>query len=1215
MHILVLDSSLESLIAWSTAEFFRDFTSTILISSESLQGDNFSAVSIEELVAHNCVNGIPLSFKFLDSGDTHALNLFRESLKTNCSADKVPNIDGILSALCKARKEIHVKPLLLVIDTSTFEISPVFGSDAILKHYIEGGSHLVSEGSLFKENHNSQYFFDWLSWSSRLRTLCKKNIADSIKELLSLLETHLLSYSPNFPSLCLGSIVTTLSLLWYNAKLESLGLKLDMFVTIQKFMMHVLNGTSSSDKLRSLRMFHKHVESSRIPDKAEYSSDSLSSVCKDLIGRKYYITTALAYTNGAPHIGHTYEIVTSDIISRYFKVFGMNTTLLAGTDEHGLKVATTAESCGMYPIELADYYSAKFRDNNADLLTAPEIFVRTTEARHYKSAQKIWRILREKGDIYLGEYSGWYNVREETFLTEIEAAATDYKDPLSGKPYTLMKESSYFFRMSKYQQRLIDKISSDPLYLQPDAARSEILSRLKKPLEDLSVSRCNFKWGIPVPDDPTHVMYVWSDALTGYLSGIGFGDFDDISQLKLWPPDLQVIGKDIIWFFAVIWTSILMSLDVTLPKTIFAHGFITAADGRKMSKSLGNVVHTKDLLLKYGVDTLRYYMIRDSVFGSDVKFDLSSLADLHNSDLTDTIGNLVHRITTLCVKFCDGCIPCVANKSAPRPFNMVDVTSKTLNHLQRFALQDALETVLEAFRDTNKYLTDREPWAKSSADTRLDTIRNVLEAIYFLNHLMQPVIPKASSVVFKKLGTEPRKHIGFLSAEYDNLKEGTKIEVVESQRYVKPVVLAECDSATESSAISSTGDTIVDFERLAKGSVLSTGTRTHVLHGMGNSDIYRTINKMATKLAHIENEIKCKTLKLNKINRKNLDEVNGIRSRLEYHIAQKDKQIRILTAQLDEMHTALALSHERELRNAEKCLSYDDFGGTEELESHRDGSISSGTLRQTADMDGLPLSTALSFDRRYLELQKGHLDMEPSKVVSRKTTVKGSHPPKLSAIERHRFYKDESTKHESFQSAYGPSNDTPLMMKHEHFNCPPLPTPRAVHGAKQVVPLSWVKGSLSNGGKVSYHDGINLQRNSHRDKQQNKEEIHRLRTPGTTVLPLGATPALVRRQIVPRPPQENKGTLPDVQINALKPFSSSAVLPSSSFRTVDINDDSDADRTKKSQSSMMSANEDDKSVKIASLERDLITTKVALADSETQRDIEISNILKSKLTT
>ncbi|ORM41191.1 Methionine--tRNA ligase [Babesia sp. Xinjiang] len=754
----------------------------------------------------------------------------------------------------------------------------------------------------------------------------------------------------------------------------------------------------------AIKAIAEYTAKEKVPEKPHVSSDSLMTVCRDLVDQKLYITTALAYTNGPPHIGHTYEIVTSDVLSRYFKAFGMNTTLLAGTDEHGLKVATTAENSGMYPIELADYYSAKFRENNDELLTAPEIFVRTTEPRHHKSAQKIWRILRDKGDIYLGEYSGWYNVREETFLTEVEAAATDYKDPLSGKPYKLMKELSYFFRMSKYQQRLIDKLTSDTKYLQPDAARSEILSRLKKPLEDLSVSRCTFNWGIPVPDDPGHVMYVWSDALTGYLSAIGFGDFDDISHLKLWPPDVQVIGKDIIWFFAVIWTSILMSLDIALPKTIFAHGFITAADGRKMSKSLGNVVHTKDLLVNYGVDTVRYYMIRDSVFGSDVKFDLSSLADLHNSDLTDTIGNLVHRITTLCVKFCGGCVPKVAERSAPRPFNMIDVASKTLNYLQHFALQDALVSVIEAFRDTNKYLTDREPWAKGSVDTRLDTIRNVLEAVYFLNHLMQPVVPLAASVVFKKLGTEPRKHIGLLSADYNNLNEGTKV---------------------------------------------------------------------------------------------GLDEAHS-------NIVSKAAGSRTVPAK------------------------------------------SSRTQRSELGTDTVPR-------------------LEPY------TTTRGG-----------------GTKSSGLNGR-----------GYNHRLTPPVEAPN-VPQLKQVVPLSWVKGSLNNGGNVTYHSSMDLARRGPRDIEQHMKPSHTLRTPGTTVLPLGTTPNLVHRRISTRTPQENPCMLTVPPTNAVKSPNHSTTFPSGAQR-----------KTSKSQSSMLTAQEDDKSTKIAILERDLITTKVALADSETQRDIELAKLRKA----
>ncbi|GBE61280.1 methionyl-tRNA synthetase [Babesia ovata] len=773
MQLLVLDSSIDSLVAWSAAECVCDSVPTVVLTSISTGSDLYSDKCRNEIHARECLKEVPLVRSKLESQDAESVKLFSEKIGKHTSQPA----DSVLKQLLKTLNEVPLRPLLFAVDSSAPDVLPIFGCNAVLKYYAESPGRCGDSGCLLHTPKHGQTVFDWFSWSSQLRTLCNKNASVDLKALLSQFDAYLSGQQDSDIKVCIGSVVITLCLLWYESKLEFLGCNLDMFGHIRRYMSAVLSATANLERYRCLHKYYRLHGTCAAPERSIASSDELESLCRDFVGRKFYVTTALAYTNGPPHIGHTYEIVTSDVLVRYFKAFGMKPTLLAGTDEHGLKVATTAESSGMYPIELADYYSAKFRENNAALLTDASLFVRTTERRHHHSAQKIWRILRDRGDIYLGEYSGWYNVREETFLTEVEAAATDYKDPLSGKPYTLMKESSYFFRMSKYQQQLIDKISSDPMYLQPESARNEILSRLKKPLEDLSVSRCNFSWGIPVPDDPSHVMYVWSDALTSYLSGIGFGDFDDISELKLWPPDVQVIGKDIIWFFAVIWTSILMSLDVSLPKTIFAHGFITAADGRKMSKSLGNVVHTKDLLVKYGADSLRYYLVRDSVFGSDVKFDLSSMADLHNADLTDTIGNLVHRITTLCTKFCNGSIPPVADKSSPRPFNMVDVAAKTLKHLQDFALQDALLSVIEAFRDTNKYLTDREPWAKGSVSTRHDTIRNVLEAIYFLNHLMQPVIPQAASVVFKKLNTAPKTHIGLLSADYDNLTEGTNVVV------------------------------------------------------------------------------------------------------------------------------------------------------------------------------------------------------------------------------------------------------------------------------------------------------------------------------------------------------------------------------------------------------------------------------------------------------
>lgn len=778
MKVLVLDASLDSLITLSAAQHFSDFVFTLLLSSESRHIDWSSAFSAEVTYAYRCIKDIPLTVDLLKSRDASAYGCFKEAFSANSPKDSTLTVDDALTSLLRVLDDVPVRPLLLDLESTAYAALPIFGCNTVLEHYVSHyGSSLV-EKTCSRDSTTISANFNLIFWASQLRPLCRRFDTDSVKELLLSLEDHLSSTKyisgSNLP---IEAVVVTFSLLWYINRLKFLGLDLDMFPLIKRFVSSVLTSVGTSKVHWCLRRYHEFHEEAANAVPPTNQTGALYNVCKDLIGKKFYATAALAYTNGPPHIGHTYEIAASDILVRYFNVFGMDTTFMTGTDEHGLKVATTAENSGMFPIELADFYSSKFRENNARLQATVDLFLRTTEPRHYKCARKVWRQLRDRGDIYLGEYSGWYNVREETFVTEVEAASTDYKDPLSGKPYTLMKESSYFFRMSKYQQQLIDKISNDPSYVQPDSARSEILSRLKKPLEDLSVSRCNFKWGIPVPDDPGHVMYVWCDALIGYLSAIGFGDHDNIEQLKLWSPDIQVIGKDILWFHSVIWSSILMSLGIPLPKTIFAHGFITAGDGRKMSKSLGNVVDTKPLLATFGADSLRYYMIRDSVFGCDVKLDVSAMTDLHNADLTDNIGNLVHRITTLCVKFCDGCIPRVADKSAVRPFDMVHVASRTLKHLQGFALQDALISVVEAFRDTNKYVTDREPWAKSAANTRDDTIRNVLEAVYFLTHLMQPVIPSAAAVIFKKLNTEPRRHIGLLSSEYDNLTEGRRVHV------------------------------------------------------------------------------------------------------------------------------------------------------------------------------------------------------------------------------------------------------------------------------------------------------------------------------------------------------------------------------------------------------------------------------------------------------
>ncbi|KAK1443041.1 methionyl-tRNA synthetase [Babesia gibsoni] len=778
MKLLVLDASLESLIAVSAAELYSQDVFALLVSSENRNIEWSSKVEPEEAAANQHIKQTKITVELLEARDAPTVNLFREQLEANGKKLSDSQLEGAISSVLCAASNTTVRPLLLDLDSPECYDFPIFGCNALLKHYVDKLTIYGLNTVVPEKCRTGGCKFDWLSWSSRFRTCCKRFDADAVKSLLDVLEDYLTFYVKisDLP-ISIGSVVMAMSVTWYTRRIAFMQLNMDALASLKVHMSHVFSAAETNNNLAGLVKYRKLLDKEIDGREPHEQKTKLGQVLKELVGQKFYSTTALAYTNGNPHIGHTYEMVATDVTTRFFGVLGMKTTLMAGTDEHGLKVATTAEKSGMLPIELADYYSSKFRENNKSLQVYPDVFVRTTEEWHKKSLQKLWMKMYEHGDIYLGEYSGWYNVREEAFLTETEAAATDYKDPLSGKPYTLMKEPSYFFRMSRYHKAITDRIANDPDFVQPESARRELLSRLKQPLEDLSVSRCGFSWGIPVPHDPAHVMYVWCDAMTGYLTGAGFGYYEKQEDMKIWPPNMMVVGKDIAWFHAVVFATMLLSARVELPKVIYAHGFITASDGRKMSKSLGNVVHTKPLLDTFGADSLRYYMTRDSVFGADVRFDVEAMADMHNADLTDTIGNLVHRITTLCVKFCDGCIPAVADKAAPRPFDMVEVTTKTMNYLKKFALQDAIVTVMEAYRDTNKYLTDREPWAANAVETRKDTIRNVLEAVYFLTHLMQAVTPAATAMVFKKLGTPPRHHIGLLSEEYDNLTEGTAVSV------------------------------------------------------------------------------------------------------------------------------------------------------------------------------------------------------------------------------------------------------------------------------------------------------------------------------------------------------------------------------------------------------------------------------------------------------
>ena len=361
--------------------------------------------------------------------------------------------------------------------------------------------------------------------------------------------------------------------------------------------------------------------------------------------KQFYITTAIHYTNGLPHIGHAYENITADVLARYHRIFGREVFFLTGTDEHGQKIAQTAEAAGMTALALCDKYSAVFEQLARDLNCSNDHFIRTTSLEHKKCARQAFTLAMEAGDIYLDQYEGWYNVREETFVTDNEAKLSDFKDPTSGVPLKKMAEESYFFKMSRYQERLVAHFHAFPDFLQPEAHRQIILQRLDEPLRDLSVSRNTFQHGIPLPNDSRHVLYVWFDALSNYLSGIQA--FEPASKTRnFWPASCHIIGKDIVWFHAVIWPCMLMSMGLPLPKQVFAHGFVSASDGRKMSKSLGNTVDPYDMIQKYGLETFRFFCCRETPYGHDMPFSESDLINIHNSELADTLG------TCVCVCVC-----------------------------------------------------------------------------------------------------------------------------------------------------------------------------------------------------------------------------------------------------------------------------------------------------------------------------------------------------------------------------------------------------------------------------------------------------------------------------------------------------------------------------------------------------------------------------------
>lgn len=481
--------------------------------------------------------------------------------------------------------------------------------------------------------------------------------------------------------------------------------------------------------------------------------------------KKFYLTTPIYYPNAVPHIGHAYTTIAADVLARYKRLKGYDVLFLTGTDEHGLKLQRAAEKAGKSPKEFVDELAKRFKDAWDALGISYDDFIRTTEERHVKVAQQVFKKIYENGDIYKGIYRGLYCVGCENYITEKDLV--DGKCPHHKKEPELIEEESYFFRLSKYQDKILELLQKDFLF--PVERRNEIINRVKEGLKDISVSRTSFTWGIPVPIDKKHIMYVWIDALTNYISALNYPYGEKFK--KYWPADLHLIGKDIVWFHAVIWPALLLSAGIELPKKIFAHGFWTV-EGQKMSKTIGNVIDPIEMKEKYGIDAFRYYIFRKVPFGSDGDFSEKELVEMVNNDLGDELGNLVNRTLVMLDKYFNGEIPEKEEDEIIEEVNCVNEISKFMDDLN---FSKALERIWVGIRAANKYINDNEPWNlyKKGETKRLKTvIYNLADSIRIISILISPFVPNIAKKIADALGIEIKN---FDDAVPGKLEGGRKV--------------------------------------------------------------------------------------------------------------------------------------------------------------------------------------------------------------------------------------------------------------------------------------------------------------------------------------------------------------------------------------------------------------------------------------------------------
>ena len=506
----------------------------------------------------------------------------------------------------------------------------------------------------------------------------------------------------------------------------------------------------------------------------------------------FYLTTPIYYPSGKLHIGHAYTTVAGDALARYKRLRGYDVKYLTGTDEHGQKIERKAEENGVSPQQFVDDAAQNIKQLWDKLNITYDDFIRTTEDRHRDAVQIIFEKLKENGDIYLSEYEGWYSVPDETFYTETQLEDKQYDEagnvtagisPESGHPVEKVREKSYFFKMSKYADRLLQFYEDNPEFIQPESRKNEMINNFIKPgLGDLSISRTTFEWGIPVKSDPEHVVYVWIDALSNYITSLGYTTEHDEEYQKYWPADVHIVGKEIVRFHTIYWPIMLMALDLPLPKKVFGHGWLLMKDG-KMSKSKGNVVDPIPLVDRYGLDAVRYYLLREVPFGSDGVFTPEGFVDRLNYDLANDLGNLLNRTVAMINKYFDGSVPAYVKNATQYDASLLELMEATVtkveNAVEEMEFSVALTAIWQLISRTNKYIDETQPWILARDESEREVLGSVLyhlaESLRVISILIQPFMTETPKSIWSQLGIE-KEITGWESTKsFAHIKEGTQV--------------------------------------------------------------------------------------------------------------------------------------------------------------------------------------------------------------------------------------------------------------------------------------------------------------------------------------------------------------------------------------------------------------------------------------------------------